>query len=88
MTNKPQALSLAEIKEIAAMEEVQQRWGAESTAEMAQWLDTDLCAVKFPRYVTDGPGYAGELYFLMGGDLGTPLMLTRKDGKLLIHVAE
>lgn len=51
---------------------------------MAQFLDADICAVKFPEYMTDGPGYYGELYLLMGGDLGTPLMLIRKNGELKI----
>ncbi len=57
---------------------------AENATEMAQFLDADICAVKFPEYMTDGPGYYGELYLLMGGDLGTPLMLIRKNGELKI----
>lgn len=87
MSNKPMALSSAEIEEIAAMEDIQQMWGAESAAEMAQWLDADIRAVKFPNYTTDGPGYSGELYLLMGGDLA-PLILIRKKGKLLITETE
>jgi hypothetical protein len=55
---------------------------------MAQCLDADICVVKFPLYVTDGPGYAGELYLLLGGNLDAPLILIRKDGKLLINHAE
>jgi hypothetical protein len=52
--------------------------------EMAVWLDKDICAVKFPEYMTDGPGYVGELYLLMGGGLEAPLMLIRKKGQLSI----
>lgn len=53
--------------------------------KMAERLDADLCAVKFPHYVTDGPGYGGELFLIMGGALEAPLMLIRKTGKLVIH---
>ena len=84
MTNKPMALSSTEVQQIAAMADIQQMWGAENATEMAQFLDADICAVKFPEYMTDGPGYYGELYLLMGGDLGTPLMLIRKNGELQI----
>lgn len=66
------------------MEDLQQMWGAESAMEMAQSLDTDIYAVKFPNYMTSGPGYAGELYVLVGDDWGIPVMLIRKNGRLLI----
>jgi hypothetical protein len=84
MSNKPMALSSAEIQEIAGLEAIQEMWGAENAAEMAVWLDTDICAVKFLKYMTDGPGYAGELYLLMGGDLEAPAMIIRKKGQLFI----
>jgi hypothetical protein len=88
MTNKPKELSSTDIQEIAGLKDIQEMWGAGSAKEMADLLDTDICAVKFPQYMTDGPGYGGELYLLMGGDLGAPLMLIRKKGKLLITETE
>ncbi len=84
MSNKPMALSSADIQEIAAIEDIQQMWGAANAIEMAQLLDLDICAVKFPEYMTDGPGYSGELFVLMGGALEPPLMLIREKGKLTI----
>lgn len=84
MNSKPVGLSSADIQEIASIEDIREMWGAENSAAMADMLDADICAVKFPRYMTDGPGYAGELYLLMGGALEAPAMLIRRDGKLAI----
>lgn len=83
--SKPIPLSAAEIREIAAIEDIRQMWGADDAADMAQRLERDICTVKFPRYTTDGPGYSGELFLLMGGALEAPLMLVRKNGHLTIH---
>jgi len=82
--NKPKALTHEEIREIAALEDIRQDWGANTEQEMAQLLDADICAVKFPYYLTDGPGYGGELFLLMGGALEAPLMLIRRNGHLKI----
>jgi hypothetical protein len=84
MQNKLEALTSADIKEIAAIEEVRECWGAESEAEMADLLRDDICAVKFPDYITDGPGYAGPLFILMGGALDNPLLLIRQNGQLRV----
>lgn len=84
MPNKPVPLSSAEMQEIAAIREVREMWGAEDAAEMAERLDADLCAVKFPHYMTDGPGYGGELFLIMGGALEAPVILIRKAGELIV----
>jgi hypothetical protein len=83
MDNKPQALTDKEIKEIAAIEEVQQSWGANTEREMAEMLEDHICAVKFPKYMTDGPGYAGPLYILMGGAIQPPMLLIREQGRII-----
>jgi hypothetical protein len=84
MNNKPMALTSKEIKEIAAIEDIQQMWGAENSAEMEEMLDTTVYAVKF-NYVSDGPGYVGDYFILQGGALGEALELVRnKDRQIII----
>ena len=69
MTNKPMVLSSAEIKEIAQFKVVQQMWGAEDAAEMADILEHSAYAVKF-AYVSGSPGYVGDYYIIQGDALG------------------
>jgi hypothetical protein len=83
MDNKPMALTSEEIKEIAAMDDVRQRWGAESAPEMEGMLETQVYAVKF-KYQSGGPGYVGDLYILLGETPDEPLCLIRSKGKLQI----
>jgi hypothetical protein len=84
MGNKPIALSREEMKEIAAMEDIQQMWGADNPAEMEEMLDTIVYAVKF-NYEADGPGYVGDYFILQGGALGEAIELVRnKDGQIII----
>ena len=44
MDTKPKALTSKEIKEITAMEDIQQKWGAESAADMEGMLETQVYA--------------------------------------------
>jgi hypothetical protein len=81
MDNKPNALTSKEVKEIATMKAVCQMWGAESTAEMEELLDTQVYAVKF-KYQSGGPGYVGDLYILLGDTPDESLRLIRAKGKL------
>jgi hypothetical protein len=84
MDNKPQALTDKEIKEIAAIEDIQQMWGAENVAEMEEMLDTTVYAVKF-NYHSSSPGYVGDYFILQGDALGEALELIRnKDGAIII----
>jgi hypothetical protein len=84
MDNKPNALSPDEIKEIAAMEDIQQMWGAENAAEMEEMLETTVYAVKF-NYHSGSPGYVGDYFILQGDALGEALELIRnKDGQIVI----
>jgi len=82
MDNKPHTLTTEDINEIAAIEDVRQMWGAETDTEMIELLDSHICAVKFPDYMTDGPGYAGPLFILMGGAIQPPVLLIREKGRL------
>ena len=83
MDTKPKALTSKEIKEIAAMEDIQQMWGAENAAEMEEMLDTQVYAVKF-KYQSGGPGYIGDLYILVGDTPDEPVRLIRTKATLQI----
>ncbi|MGA8615991.1 MAG: hypothetical protein WB760_30760 [Xanthobacteraceae bacterium] len=84
MDNKPSALTSKEIKEIAAMEDIRQMWGAENAAEMEQMLETTVYAAKF-NYHSGSPGYVGDYFILQGDALGEALELIRnKAGQLVI----
>ena len=83
MNNKPIALTSAEIKEIAEFKAIQDLWGAETAAEMANIIEHDAYAVKF-HYVSGSPGYVGDYYIIQGDALGeNPVQMIRQEGKLL-----
>jgi len=83
MNTKPKALTSQEIREIAALKDIQQMWGAENAAEMEELLDSNVYAVKFD-YQSGGPGYIGDYFILQGDALGEPLELVRsKDGAIV-----
>jgi hypothetical protein len=79
--NKCENITPVEWLEIANVHEVQEGWGLEGN-ETADELGDIIWGAKFASYVTDGPGYAGPLYILQGGDIAPPVVLTRKDGHL------
>jgi hypothetical protein len=85
MDNKPKALTKKEIEEIAAIEDIQQMWGAANAAEMEEMLDTTVYAVKFD-YHSGSPGYVGDYFILQGDAIGEPLELIRnKDGAIVLY---
>lgn len=81
MDNKPKALTNKEIQEIAALEDIQQMWGAANFEEMVNILEESAYAVKFD-FISGGPGYVGDLYVLFGDAPGEPVRLIRVNGKL------
>ena len=54
-----------------------------NTAEMEDFLDTTVYAVKFDFH-SGGPGYAGDYFILAGDMLGETVQLIRRDGKLVL----
>lgn len=78
MNNAPQAITEAEIKELAASADIQDAY-AEVGIELEQLLKETYIA-KFDRYVTDGPGYTGPVFIILGGDLKTLLVIKNGDG--------
>ena len=84
MNNKPMALTSKEIKEIAAIKDIQESWGAENATEMEEMLDTQVYAVKFD-YMSGSPGYVGDYFILQGDAIGEAFELIRnKDGAIVI----
>lgn len=82
MDNKPKALTPDEIKEIAAMVDIREMWGAEDQAEMERMLQSDIYAVKFD-YHAGAPGYVGDYFILQGDALGEALELIRDQDRKL-----
>jgi hypothetical protein len=84
MSTKPFELTGAEKKEIAAMEDVREMWGAESEQDFLDLFEDMIYAVKFD-FVSGGPGYVGDVFILMGdGDFTEHITLYRKDGKIIL----
>jgi hypothetical protein len=86
MDNKPKALTKDEIREIAAIEDIQQMWGAQDAAEMEKMLDTTVYAVKFDYQSVMGPGYIGDYFILQGDALGEAIELIRSKERTLTIV--
>jgi hypothetical protein len=82
MNYKPKAITKDEWREIAAVQEVREGWGIESE-EDSENVRAGIYAAKFEEYMTDGPGYAGELYVLIGGVPETPVVIIRRKGQLV-----
>jgi len=81
MDNTPKALTNDEIKEIAAMTDIQEMWGAEDIDEMVGILQDNAYAARFD-FMSGGPGYFGDLFILFGDAPGVPIRLIRVKGKL------
>ena len=75
MANRPMALTADEIKEIAALPEIQDIWGGEN-AEVMNEILKDIYTVKF-QYVNGSPGYAGDLFIIQPDVLGQEYPVTR-----------
>jgi hypothetical protein len=76
----PHAVSEADFKELVACQDLRDVFGADNDADFEQDL-RHLWVAKFPHYITDGPGYAGEVFVILSGVLNTILVI-RKDGAL------
>lgn len=83
MSNEPHALTATEWKEIGAIAEIRESWGAETAKEFAEMAPTSVYGVRLD-FMESGPGYAGDLYMLQGdlADVDPPIVLIRKNGEL------
>lgn len=80
--NKPQELSTEEWKEIMQMPVIKESWGIGEEETPEQFADM-VYGAKFD-FASGGPGYVGDLYILHGDALGEPMVLIRRDGKLVV----
>jgi len=80
--NKPQDISLAEWKEIIELPVIRESWGLEVDETPEQFADM-VYGVKFDFAAGMMPGYVGDLFILHGDALGEPMVLIRKDGRLV-----
>lgn len=80
--NKPQNISLVEWAEIIQLPVIRESWGFDEKETPEQFADM-VYGVKFD-FVSGGPGYVGDLYILHGDALGEPMVLIRKDGRLVV----
>jgi hypothetical protein len=75
MTNKPIALTSKEIKEIAAIKQIQELWGAENAADMELTLKNSY-TVRFD-FMNGSPGYVGDLFIIQPDHLASEIRAIR-----------
>lgn len=79
MNNNPQKLTRQEWDEIAKVKEVRQVWGMETKKDVENWRGSAF-AVKF-NYISDGPGYVGDLFLILGGEPECPPVVLARYAK-------
>jgi hypothetical protein len=82
MQNNPIVVSEPEFNELAQFKDLQEVWGANNAAEMAEYLSNSYCA-KF-YFMNGTPGYIGDLFIIQGDHLteALPIRVVRQNGKL------
>ena len=82
MNYKPKPLTKSEWSEIVKIREVREGYGIEDKTDEEAFAAGSYAA-KF-EYMSDGPGYAGELYVILGGvPECPPLVIIRSEGNLI-----
>lgn len=81
--NIPHIVLPHEWQEIAALEEVREAFGMTQEENM-YWLQENSYAVRF-NFSAGGPGYVGDLFYLVGDSLDEPMTIIRRDGKLAVN---
>jgi hypothetical protein len=83
---KPYPLTLAEWKEIMAIQDIRESWGLDDSTTPADFA-AQVYAARF-NFVSGSPGYVGDLFILQGSHLtgDAPFVLRRDEGGKLIIV--
>ena len=81
MNKPPVAVTDAELKELASCKNLREMWGASSDDDFEEEL-RELWIAKFSDYITDGPGYSGEVFVILSGVLDAVLVI-RGEGRTL-----
>jgi hypothetical protein len=84
MDYDPVALSDEDFKELTKCQDIRDAFPSENDQELEETL-RGLWIAKYPHYITDGPGYSGEVFVILSGVLNT-ILLIRKAGEL--HIIE
>jgi hypothetical protein len=78
----PKILTRSEWDEIVQLRAVRESWGLETEKSEKEFMEKSYAA-KFD-FMSDCPGYAGELFVLLGGEPESPpIIITRRNGKLV-----
>jgi len=85
--NKCEVPTREELSEIMKIQEVKDAWGLEED-DTPEFFGGAVYAAKFAGYATDGPGYSGTVYVLLGGDLIPPMLIVERNGKLAAILKE
>jgi hypothetical protein len=78
METKPIALTDEDFKELTECQDIRDAFPSETDQELEETL-RGLWIAKYPHYITDGPGFAGEVFVILTGVLNT-ILLIRKAG--------
>ena len=81
--NTPQELTQAEWKELMQLPAVKDAWGIEDGETPGDFAQL-VYGVRFDFVSGIAPGYVGDLYILHGDSLGEPMVLIRRDGRLVV----
>ena len=72
---------MAEWKEVMQLPVIKESWRLEDGETPEQFANM-VYGVKFD-FASGAPGYIGDLFILHGDALGEPMVLVRRDGKLV-----
>lgn len=82
----PQKLNEKEIDELAQLILDDGTFGCETLDEAKDYV-LDYPTAKFTNYITDGPGYSGDIYVLTGGIPHTSTIVRDKTGNMIFSNA-
>jgi hypothetical protein len=80
----PHAITEAEWRELAQIQEVKEMFGLEDTDEDGELLASCCYGARF-KYMNGSPGYIGDLFVLISNEMGGPFFVTRnRHGRLVL----
>jgi hypothetical protein len=81
MHYEPKTVIASEWREIVKIRAVRDGWGLETEADKKAFAESTYAA-RFD-YISDGPGYVGDLFVILGGEPECPpMVIVRRKGVL------